>query len=168
MEFEFLKSLEVIFIASAAVILLLFKLKVPPLIGFIIAGIIIGPHGVGLIKDTHFIQILAEIGVVLLLFTIGIEFSMTKLVRIRKAVLGGGGTQVLLTIILSAASTYIAVENINKSLFFGFLYALSSTAIVLKLLAEKGEIDSPHGRHTYIPGSLHCAAYASDPSSGRR
>jgi CPA2 family monovalent cation:H+ antiporter-2 len=149
MEFEFLKSLEVIFIASAAVILLLFKLKVPPLIGFIIAGIIIGPHGVGLIKDTHFIQILAEIGVVLLLFTIGIEFSMTKLVRIRKAVLGGGGTQVLSTIILSAAFTYIAVENINKSLFFGFLYALSSTAIVLKLLAEKGEIDSPHG-HTMV------------------
>jgi CPA2 family monovalent cation:H+ antiporter-2 len=149
MEYEFLKSLEVIFIASAAVILLLFKLKMPSLIGFIVAGIIIGPHGIGLIKDTHFIQILAEIGVVLLLFTIGIEFSMTKLVRIRKAVLGGGGTQVLLTIILSAALTYIAIENINKSIFFGFLYALSSTAIVLKLLAERGEIDSPHG-HTMV------------------
>lgn len=149
MEYEFLKYLEVIFIASAAVILLLYKLKIPSLIGFIISGIIIGPNGVGLIKDIHFIQILAEIGVVLLLFTIGIEFSMTKLVRIRKAVLGGGGTQVLLTIILSATLTYIAIENINKSLFFGFLYALSSTAIVLKLLAERGEIDSPHG-HTMV------------------
>jgi monovalent cation:H+ antiporter-2, CPA2 family len=149
MEYEFLKSLEVIFIASAAVILLLYKLKIPSLIGFIIAGIIIGPHGVGLIKDVHFIQILAEIGVILLLFTIGIEFSMTKLVRIRKAVLGGGGTQVLLTIAVSAVLTYIAIENINKSLFFGFLYALSSTAIVLKLLTERGEIDSPHG-HTMV------------------
>lgn len=145
MEYEFLKSLEVIFIASAAVILLLYKLKMPSLIGFIIAGIIIGPHGVGLIMDIHFIQILAEMGVILLLFTIGIEFSMTKLVRIRKAVLGGGGTQVLLTIIFSAAITYIAIENINRSVFFGFLYALSSTAIVMKLLVERGEIDSPHG-----------------------
>lgn len=144
-EFEFLKSLEVIFIASAAVILLLYRLKMPSLIGFIVAGIIIGPHGVGLIKDVHFIQILAEIGVILLLFTIGIEFSLTKLIRIKKAVIGGGGAQVLLTIILSASATYIAIGNVNKSVFFGFLYALSSTAIVLKLLIERGEIDSPHG-----------------------
>ncbi|MFZ5905979.1 MAG: cation:proton antiporter [Nitrospirota bacterium] len=149
MEFEFLKSLEVIFIASAAVILLLYKLKIPSLIGFIVAGIIIGPHGIGLIQDVHFIQILAEIGVILLLFTIGIEFSMTKLIRIRRAVLGGGGAQVLLTIVISAALTYIAIENVNQSLFFGFLYALSSTAIVLKLLTERGEIDSPHG-HTMV------------------
>jgi CPA2 family monovalent cation:H+ antiporter-2 len=149
MEFEFLKTLEVIFIASAVVILLLYKLKIPSLIGFIVAGIIIGPYGVGIVKDTHFIQILAEIGVILLLFTIGIEFSMTKLVRIKKAVLGGGGTQVLLTIIISAALTYIAIEDINKSIFFGFLYALSSTAIVLKLLVERGQIDSPHG-HTMV------------------
>ena len=149
MEYEFLKSLEVIFIASAAVILLLYKLKIPSLIGFIIAGIIIGPHGVGLIKDIHFIQILAEIGVILLLFTIGIEFSMTKLVRIKKAVLGGGGTQVLLTIVISAALTYVAIGDVNRSIFFGFMYALSSTAIVLKLLTERGEIDSPHG-HTMV------------------
>ena len=149
MEFEFLKSLEVIFIASAAVILLLYKLKIPSLIGFIIAGIIIGPHGLGLIKDVHFIQILAEIGVILLLFTIGIEFSLTKLFRIKKAVLGGGGAQVLFTIIGSAALTYVAIGDVNKSIFFGFLYALSSTAIVLKLLAERGEIDSPHG-HTMV------------------
>jgi CPA2 family monovalent cation:H+ antiporter-2 len=145
MEYEFLKSLEVIFIASAAVILLLYKLKMPSLIGFIVAGIIIGPHGVGLVEDIHFIQILAEIGVILLLFTIGIEFSMSQLVRIKKAVLGGGGAQVLLTIILSASVTYIAIGHINKSIFFGFLYALSSTAIVLKILTERGEIDSPHG-----------------------
>ncbi len=149
MEYEFLQSLEMIFIASAVVILLLYKLKIPSLVGFIIAGIIIGPHGVGLIKDVHFIQILAEIGVILLLFTIGIEFSLTKLVRIKKAVLGGGGAQVVLTIAASAALTYVAIRDTNTSLFFGFLYALSSTAIVLKLLAERGEIDSPHG-HTMV------------------
>ena len=146
MEYEFLKSLEVIFIASAIVILLLYKLKIPSLIGFIVAGIIIGPYGIGIVKDSHFIQILAEIGIILLLFTIGIEFSMTKLVRIKRAVLGGGGVQVLLTIIFSSLITYVAIKDVNKSIFFGFLYALSSTAIVLKLLSEKGEIDSPHGR----------------------
>jgi CPA2 family monovalent cation:H+ antiporter-2 len=146
MEYEFLKSLEVIFVASALVILLLYKLKIPSLVGFIVAGIIIGPYGIGIVKNSHFIQILAEIGVILLLFTIGIEFSMAKLVRIKKAVLGGGGVQVLLTIILSFLVTYVAIKDVNKSIFFGFLYALSSTAIVLKLLSEKGEIDSPHGR----------------------
>jgi CPA2 family monovalent cation:H+ antiporter-2 len=149
MEYEFLKSLEVIFIASAAVILLLYKLKIPSLIGFIIAGVIIGPYGVGLIRDVHFIQILAEIGVILLLFTIGIEFSMAKLFKIKKAVIGGGGIQVLSTISLSSIITYFAIGNLNKSIFFGFLYALSSTAIVLKLLTERGEIDSPHG-HTMV------------------
>ncbi len=89
MEYEFLKSLEVILIASAAVVLLLYRLKMPPLVGFIVAGIIIGPHGVGLIKDIHSIQALAEIGVILLLFTIGIEFSLTRLFRIRKSCSGG-------------------------------------------------------------------------------
>ena len=149
MQYEILQSLEMIFIASAAVILLLYKLKIPSLIGFIVAGIIIGPNGIGLIKDVHFIQILAEIGVILLLFTIGIEFSLTKLVKIKKAVLGGGGAQVILTIAASAAMTYIAIRDVNTSIFFGFLYALSSTAIVLKLLTERGEIDSPHG-HTMV------------------
>lgn len=149
MEYEFLKSLEVILIASAAVILLLYRLKMPPLVGFIVAGIIIGPYGIRLIKDIHSIQALAEIGVILLLFTIGIEFSLTKLFRIRKAVLGGGGAQVFSTILLSALVTYVALGDINISIFFGFLYALSSTAIVLKLLSERGEIDSPHG-HTMV------------------
>ena len=85
----------------------------------------------------------------LLLFTIGIEFSLTRLVRIRKAVLGGGGAQVFLTILVSSLVTYGALHKANISVFFGFLYALSSTAIVLKLLSDRGEIDSPHG-HTMV------------------
>src|SRR3989337_240379 len=142
MEYEFLKSLEIIFVASAIVILLLYKLKIPSLVGFIVAGIIIGPYGIGLVKDTHFIEIMAEIGVILLLFTIGIEFSMAKLVRMKKAVLGGGGVQVLLTISLLAIAAYLVTGHINKSVFTGFLVALSSTAIILKMLAERGEIDT--------------------------
>jgi monovalent cation:H+ antiporter-2, CPA2 family len=146
MEYEFLKSLEAIFVASALVILLLYRVKIPALVGFIVAGMIIGPYGTGIVNNTHFIQILAEIGVVLLLFTIGIEFSMARLVRIKKAVAAGGGIQVVFTIALSGFIIYLSTGDINKSVFLGFLVALSSTAIVLKILTEKGEIDTPHGR----------------------
>ena len=143
---EFLKLLEIIFIASAVVVFLLHKLRIPSLVGFLVAGVIIGPHGVGIVNDTHAVESLAEIGVILLLFTIGIEFSMARLIRMKKAVITGGGGQVFLTIALSAAVSYFATGNINRSVFFGFLIALSSTAIVLKMLADKGETDSPHGR----------------------
>lgn len=146
MQYDFLKALEIIFVASAVVVFFLHKLNMPSLVGFLVAGIIIGPYGIGLIKNTHEVETMAEIGVVLLLFTIGIEFSMTRLMRMKKAVIGGGGAQVLLTIAVSAAAAYLAAGGINRSIFFGFLIALSSTAIVLKMLAEKGEIDSPHGR----------------------
>jgi CPA2 family monovalent cation:H+ antiporter-2 len=143
---EFLKLLEVIFIASAIVVFLLHKLKIPSLVGFLVAGVIIGPHGVGIVKDTHAVESLAEIGVILLLFTIGIEFSLAKLARMKKAIICGGGSQVFLTIALSAAAAYLPTRNLDQSVFFGFLIALSSTAIVLKMLADKGETDSPHGR----------------------
>lgn len=143
---EFLKSLVIIFGVSAVVVFLLHRLKIPSIVGFLIAGIIIGPYGIGLVKDTHSVEILAEIGVILLLFTIGIEFSMAKLIRTKRAVVSGGGIQVLLTIALSAVVAYPWTGNINKAIFFGFLIALSSTAIVFKILSEKGEVDSPHGR----------------------
>jgi CPA2 family monovalent cation:H+ antiporter-2 len=142
---EFLQSLVIIFGASALVVFLLHRLRMPSLIGFIIAGVIIGPYGIGIVKDTHLIEILAEIGVILLLFTIGIEFSMKRLVRIKKAVIAGGSLQVFLTIILAAMAAYFTSRDINRSIFFGFLVALSSTAIVLRVLTQKGEMDSPHG-----------------------
>lgn len=146
MESEFLKSLVVIFGASALVVFLLHRLKMPSIVGFLIAGTIMGPHGIGLIKDAHSVELMAEIGVILLLFTIGIEFSMARLSRMKKAVIGGGGIQVLLTITLAGIAAYLATGHTNQSVFFGFLIALSSTAIVLKVLAEKGETYSPHGR----------------------
>ena len=116
MEVEFLKSLVIIFGTSALVVFVLHKLKIPTIVGFLVAGILIGPHGIRIIEDIHSIEMLAEIGVILLLFTIGIEFSMAKLIRIKKAVIGGGSIQVLLTIILSAIAAYFVTENINKSI----------------------------------------------------
>jgi CPA2 family monovalent cation:H+ antiporter-2 len=146
MELGFLKSLVIVLGVSALVVFLLHRLKIPSIVGFLVAGAIIGPYGIGVLKDVHSIEVMAEIGVVLLLFMIGIEFSMARLIRMKKTIIAGGGIQVLLTIALSAAAAYLATGNANKSVFFGFLVALSSTAIVLKMLAEKGETDSPHGR----------------------
>jgi CPA2 family monovalent cation:H+ antiporter-2 len=146
MELGFLKDLVLIFGVSAIVVFILDRLNIPSIIGFLIAGTILGPHGFELIRDVHEVELFAEIGVILLLFTIGIEFSMTRLVRMKKIVMVGGGFQVLLTIVSVAAATYLLTGNTNRSVFFGFLVALSSTAIIFKLLAEKGETDSPHGR----------------------
>jgi len=146
METDILRSLVIILGVSALIVYALSSVKIPPLVGFLLAGVIIGPYGLGLLKDTHSVEIMAEIGVVLLLFTIGIEFSMSRLIRMKKAVVAGGISQVVLTIGLSALISYSVTGNLNMSIFLGFLIALSSTAIVLKMLTEKGEIDSPHGR----------------------
>lgn len=146
MESEFLQSLVFIFGASALVVFLLHKVRIPSLVGFLIAGVIIGPYGIGIVRDTRAVEVLAEIGVILLLFTIGIEVSLSNLIRLKKAVTVGGGVQMGLTVALSAVAAYSVAGNVNNSLFFGFLVALSSTAIVVKMLGERGEIDSPHGR----------------------
>ncbi|HEY8563770.1 MAG TPA: cation:proton antiporter [Pyrinomonadaceae bacterium] len=122
------------------------RLKLPLLVGLMLTGIVIGPYGLGLIKELEAIEILAEIGVMLLLFTIGLEFSLHRLREMKRLVLAGGGLQVGLTI---AAVTIVAVlfgRQFNQALFFGFLVALSSTAIVLKSYAERKETDAPHGR----------------------
>lgn len=146
MEHGFLNALVIIFGVSALSVFLLHRLRVPSLVGFIAAGCLIGPYGLGLIKDVRNIEVLAEIGVILLLFVVGIEFSMKDLRKRKKTVVLGGGGQIALTIALAAALTYPFAESLQSAVFFGFLIALSSTAIVLKVLVERGEIDSPHGR----------------------
>jgi len=146
MGLEFLKTLVIIFGVSASVIFLLHKLRIPSIVGFLTAGVLLGPHGFGLIRDIREVELLAEIGIILLLFTIGLEISLKNLKRIRSAVLGGGLSQVLLTLLATAAIAYPFLQRWNTSLFAGFLVALSSTAIVMKMLFDRGEIDSPHGR----------------------
>lgn len=145
-ELEFLKTLVIIFGVSAFVVFLLQKLKVPSIVGFLIAGVALGPHGFGMIRGIREVELLAEVGVILLLFTIGLEISLKNLKRIRSTIIGGGFSQVLLTLLITAAIAYPFFGKLNASLFTGFLVALSSTAIVMRILFERGEIDSPHGR----------------------
>lgn len=146
MEIPLLSDIVIILGLAVAVILIFQKIKLPTVLGFLITGIIAGPHGLSLVTATHEVEILAEIGVILLLFIIGMEFSLKNLVAIKRAVLLGGTTQVLLTIIVVAGISFLLDFTWNEAVFLGFLFSLSSTAIVLKLLQEKAEINSPHGK----------------------
>jgi monovalent cation:H+ antiporter-2, CPA2 family len=140
------EELLLLLLASVPIAFLFNRLRLPTIVGFMITGVVIGPYGLGLIREAEAIDFLAEIGVVLLLFTIGLEFSLRRIVEMRRLVMVGGGLQVLLTVALTAAVAYLLGRAFGQSLFFGFLFALSSTAIVLKSYVERAEIDAPHGR----------------------
>jgi len=146
MQYLLLRDLAIIFAGSLLVILLFHRLKLPALPGFIVAGVLLGPNALGLVSDVHQVESLAEVGVILLLFTIGIEFSLSRLREMGREVIIGGGAQVLLTVGLAAALAAGLGLAWPVAVLLGFLVALSSTAIVLKGLADKGEIDTPHGR----------------------
>lgn len=147
-EFDFLRDLVIIFAVAVSVVTLLHRLKVPPIAGFIVSGILIGPQGFGFIDDIHQVEILAEVGVVLLLFSIGSEFSLQRLKRLWRPILVGGSLQVVTTILGVVVICSLLNMAIRPSILFGFIIALSSTAIVLRGLEEKGELDAPHGRLT--------------------
>ena len=148
MEIPLLNDIVVILGLSISVLFICHRLRVPAVVGFLLTGIFVGPYGLGLVKEIHNVEILAEVGVVLLLFTIGIEFSLGRLLEIRKSVLMGGSLQVLLTFLATLFLARQFGHAFSKAVFFGFLVALSSTAIVLKLIQERAEVDSPHGRTT--------------------
>jgi CPA2 family monovalent cation:H+ antiporter-2 len=146
METHLLTDLLIIFGLSIPVVFTFSRLKIAPLVGFLLAGILAGPFGFGLIREVENIEVLAEIGVVLLLFTIGIEFSLRELLNIKRIVILGGGLQVLITATVVAFIILWLGYSPEAAVFMGLIVALSSTAIVLKLLQEKGEIYSAHGR----------------------
>lgn len=142
-----LSDILIIFGLTIMVLFVSNRLRIPAIVGFLLTGVLAGPYGLGLIKAVHEVEVLAEIGVVLLLFAIGMEFSLKALLRIKKSVLLGGSLQVLLTILVTffLASLQIG-RTFGESLFIGFLVSLSSTAIVLKIIQGKAEMDSPHGQ----------------------
>lgn len=146
MDVSVLKDIVVIFALSTAVNYLFTRIRVPTIIGYLLTGILAGPHLTGLIHSPHEIELMAEIGVVLLMFTIGLEFSLNHLLKIRRIVFVGGFIQLFLTVlvILLIARGYRA--EWNEALFIGMLTALSSTAVVLKILQERSELTSNYGR----------------------
>ncbi len=146
MELAVLKDIVVIFALSTGVNYLFTRIKVPTIIGYLLTGIIAGPHLFGLIRSPHEIEIMAEIGVVLLMFTIGLEFSLEHLYKIRKIVFLGGFLQIILTTLITLIIVHAFHISWKASLFAGFLTALSSTAVVLKILQERSELTSNYGR----------------------
>lgn len=146
MEVALLRDMVLLFGLALVTVILFRQFKLPSIIGFLSTGILAGPYALGLIKDTHQVEQMAEIGVVLLLFTIGIEFSMKELLRIKQLVLWGGGLQVGVTIAAVALVAMAFGFTWQQSAFFGFLVSLSSTAILMKLLMDVGEMDTPHGK----------------------
>ncbi len=146
MELTILKDIVIIFALSTLVNLVFTKTKVPNVVGYLLTGIIAGPHLLSLVKSRDEIELMAEIGVILLLFTIGLEFSLKHLLKIRRIVLLGGFLQVTLTAGVFYLSSYLIGLSWQTSLFIGFLAALSSSALVLKLLQERSELTSNYGR----------------------
>jgi len=130
---------------SVLVLYLCSRMKIPIVVGFLLTGVITGPHGLALVGDVATVQIWAEVGVVLLLFTIGLEFSFRSLLHIKRSVFLGGSLQLLLTIAAAfAVSRYFGL-TLGESLLSGFLVSLSSTAIVMKIFQDRAEVETPQG-----------------------
>lgn len=145
-EIPILADAVMVFGLSCAVIVASHKLRIPTIIGFLLTGVLAGPHCLGLVGATHEVEMFAEVGVILLLFVIGLELSLDELIRLKRPVFVGGTAQVLLTIAVMGLPLVFFDVGLGKSLFIGFLAALSSTAIVLKVLGEKAQLAAPHGR----------------------
>ena len=136
-----------ILLAAAVLVVALFRwLKLPAMLGYLIVGMTIGPHALGWIPDDADVRDLAEVGVVFLMFTIGLEFSLPKLLTMRRLVFGLGAAQVLGSVVLVWAAAAALGLNWRAGLALGGVLAMSSTAILAKMLAERLELNSPHGR----------------------
>jgi len=120
--------------------------SIPVLIGYILVGVAAGPFGGGLIPDNQITRELAEFGIVFLLFTIGLEFSLGQLSAMRRAVFAYGGAQILISVLLTVFVGWSLAIPFNQSLVIGMVVAMSSTAIVIKLLTEQKELNQSHGR----------------------
>ena len=147
-ELHILRDVLIIFTVSIGVVFLFQKLRLPSIAGFLVAGTLVGPYGLNLVSDREQVETLAEIGVILLLFTIGLEFSLTQMKASRRLLIIGGAIQLLGTLGLGIAGGLVVGLSVQEAVFWGLLLSLSSTAIVLKALGERGEADTHHGRAT--------------------
>ena len=146
MEPGVLRDIVIIFALSTFVNFIFTRIRIPAIIGYLLTGVIAGPHLLGLISSPENVETMAEIGVILLMFTIGLEFSLNHLLNIRKLVFLGGFMQLLLTAGVTMLTARVFHFEWTESLFIGFLTALSSTAVVLKLLQESSQLTTQYGK----------------------
>lgn len=145
-EIPVLRDLVILVAVAIPVVIIAQRLRVPTVVGFLLTGIAIGPNALGLVARPDSVSSLAEVGVVLLLFAIGLELSLSRIIRMGPWVVRGGGIQVLATIAVVAGVASALGTPTRLAVFFGALFALSSTAIILKVYTDRGELDTPHGR----------------------
>ena len=145
-ELGILQDLVVVLGVAIPTVAIAHRLRIPAIVGFFLVGAVIGPYGLALIPNAESVTVLADLGVLLLLFTIGLELSLTRVMQLGRVALQGGALQVGGTLVaVAAVATGLGVP-INQAVFYGGLVALSSTAVVLKVYADRGELDTPHGR----------------------
>ncbi|MFQ5809373.1 MAG: cation:proton antiporter, partial [Armatimonadota bacterium] len=133
---------------ACVVLFVLTKLRLPPVVGYLLSGVLLGPHVLGSLRQSDTVSTLAEIGVVLLMFTLGLEFDTRYFLRIRRVALGGGLAQIFLTILAALLAGLLLGWSIRTALFLGCIVALSSTTVVLKSLMRQGSLDTLPGRLT--------------------
>ncbi len=143
---EIIQDLTLLLLVSLPINLLFHKIKWPSIMGYLVAGVLIGPHALGLISDPESVEHLAEIGVILLMFLIGLDFSLSHILKNVGQIFSAGTLQLGLTTLVVALISSAFGTSLQTGLIFGILVGLSSTAIVLKMITDRAEIDTAHGR----------------------
>ena len=143
---DFLSQILILLAGSLLVLSLVRRFKLPPILGYLLVGMVLGPHALGLVSDAEAVRVLAEIGIVFLVFTLGLEFSFARMIAMKSEVLGVGGLQMLLTTAAFAAIAWAAGVAIVPSIVIGGALAMSSTAIVVRQLGDQLEINRTHAR----------------------
>ena len=146
MPHSFLTDIVLLLAVSIPIVVLLRRVQLPTVAGFVVAGALVGPHALSWVRSVEEVESLAEIGVALLLFTVGLEFSLPRLLLLKRALLVGGVGQVLLTIAVVAGGGVLLGRDVAGATLFAFLVVLSSTAVVLKTLTDERQVDTPHGQ----------------------
>lgn len=147
-ELGFLRDFVIIFGVAIGITFLFYHLRIAPIVGYLIAGVLLGPSVLGAAKDVASIEVLAEVGIILLLFLIGVEFSLNELLKMNRKMFLVGFLQVFLTTAFVSLIGIGLGASVSQGVFVGLLVAMSSTVIVMKVLSDRGEIDSPQGRLT--------------------
>jgi CPA2 family monovalent cation:H+ antiporter-2 len=143
---ELLLDLTIAFALSVGAVLISHRVKVPPVVAFLASGVIAGPHVLRIVSTSEQVELLAELGIALLLFVIGLELSLRDLAEIRDPLLVGGSVQMGATALIVGLGSLAMGRTVPQAIFLGLVVSLSSTAVVLKLLQDRAEIESPHGR----------------------
>ncbi len=148
MEYSYLNDTLIILLATVGIMMLFLHLHIPAVLGYFAVGMMVGPYTLGLVNDVEHIRVLAEFGVVFLMFSIGLEFSVAQLRRMKNIVLGPGSGQVLATATLTTLIAVAMGMQAASALVLGGIIAMSSTALVIKALTDQAELHTRHGRNS--------------------